>query len=263
MRERFPKNTIQIILAFLLILSIYIGIILFSGVLDKFVNDSELAFLISSALGSFLIIFIFCFINKTLSNFSFVLSFDNINKHNVTYIILFFAFLQIGICFPLYFSDIIPSFGIPMLDGLKATPSIYVILTTIILVPIFEEIIFRGIILKNLLRNKSFGYSIIASSMLFSLVHTNPAILLSAFILGLLLAWIYSKTNNLLLSIIGHAVYNLTASILTYIFIDNLREFSFKIYGKLTIPIIAISLILLLVLFLKRSRLLKINLVNK
>lgn len=90
------------------------------------------------------------------------------------------------------------------------------IISTVIMAPVVEELLFRGAIEGHLLRIwKKPAYAIIVSSLLFGLVHGNLVQAPFAFLLGLALGWIYYHTGSLLPSILMHFINNLTAT-LTY-----------------------------------------------
>lgn len=79
----------------------------------------------------------------------------------------------------------------------------------VVIAPIIEELIFRGIILNGLRRNYSAFTAVVVSALLFSLFHLNPWQMPATFVLGLLLGWILIRTRNILLAITGHAMNNL------------------------------------------------------
>lgn len=78
-----------------------------------------------------------------------------------------------------------------------------------VVAPIVEELIFRGLILQGLRRNYNAFVAVFMSALLFSLYHLNPWQMPATFILGLLLGAIMIRTNNILLSILGHSINNL------------------------------------------------------
>jgi membrane protease YdiL (CAAX protease family) len=51
---------------------------------------------------------------------------------------------------------------------------------------------------------------------LFALIHHNPPIFLSLFVLALVLTWLYEKTDNLLAPITAHALFNAANLILLH-----------------------------------------------
>ena len=85
----------------------------------------------------------------------------------------------------------------------------------VIMAPIFEEIIFRGIIQKGLINNGIKPVKAIwISAILFGLVHGNPWQFVGAVLLGYVLGIVYEKTKSLLLPILLHAFNNLTSTLL-------------------------------------------------
>lgn len=82
-------------------------------------------------------------------------------------------------------------------------------LKVLLIAPFFEELIYRGILLALLLYHLSPKWSILLSSILFSILHMNPTQFFLAFILGLFCGWYYTKTRNLLSCIIIHSISNL------------------------------------------------------
>jgi len=83
------------------------------------------------------------------------------------------------------------------------------LITLIILAPILEEIICRGIILKGLLNKYSPIIAILVSSLIFGIMHLNPWQFIGAFGIGIINGWIYWKTKNIVLPIIIHFTNNL------------------------------------------------------
>lgn len=76
----------------------------------------------------------------------------------------------------------------------------------IILTPIIEEFIYRGILFSEINNNTSFPLAIIASSIIWGLMHTSQFI--GVFIFGILLAFLYERTKSLLSCIIVHSIVN-------------------------------------------------------
>jgi len=81
-------------------------------------------------------------------------------------------------------------------------------IATIILAPIAEETLFRGVLYPAI---KQYGFpraALWGTSALFALIHFNVAIFLPLLLLALLLVWLYEKTDNLLAPIAAHATFN-------------------------------------------------------
>lgn len=85
----------------------------------------------------------------------------------------------------------------------------------VIMAPIFEEIVFRGIIMKGML-NKGVKpmKAIWISALVFGLVHGNPWQFVGAVLLGFVLGLVYYKTKSLLLPILLHAFNNLVSTVM-------------------------------------------------
>lgn len=98
--------------------------------------------------------------------------------------------------------------------GTSTTKLVVTVLYTCLIAPITEELIFRGIILKNMSRvSQRFG--IFTSALLFALAHENVPQGVLALILGILLGYITIKHNSLVPAIIVHFVVNVTSTIFT------------------------------------------------
>jgi len=84
-----------------------------------------------------------------------------------------------------------------------------------LLAPLVEELVFRGAILRALLqwqRNPWAG--IVISALMFSLVHMNPAQMPHAFLIGILLGWMYWRTGSIVPGVVYHWVNNSIAYLL-------------------------------------------------
>ena len=89
-----------------------------------------------------------------------------------------------------------------------------------LLAPFAEEIVFRGAILKVLLEKLSPWTAIVLSALLFALIHLNPAQMPHAFLVGLLLGWMYKRTGSILPGIAYHWTNNSMAYVIYALFPD-------------------------------------------
>ncbi|MBI3949284.1 MAG: CPBP family intramembrane metalloprotease [Acidobacteria bacterium] len=90
------------------------------------------------------------------------------------------------------------------------------VLGVAILAPLAEEIFFRGYVFGTLLQySKAPAYFI--SAAMFAVVHLEPAVMLPLFAVGLVLAYGYYRTGNLMVSVIAHAANNLVGVVLMYV----------------------------------------------
>lgn len=93
----------------------------------------------------------------------------------------------------------------------------WLLISAVLLAPLFEESIFRGY-LGGVLR-KSYGglAAWIISAVVFGVVHAIPSVILTATLSGLVLGYYYFRTRSLWMVIALHALNNLTACFLRMI----------------------------------------------
>jgi len=91
------------------------------------------------------------------------------------------------------------------------TPRIILLAAGVILAPVFEEILFRGFVYRNLKELMGPGLAIVASGFIFGLVHVDVEHLFVLSVLGACLAWIYEVSGSLLVCVIVHGAWNLSA----------------------------------------------------
>lgn len=80
--------------------------------------------------------------------------------------------------------------------------------SVVLIAPIAEEMLFRGILYPTL---KQLGHPRIGlwgTSLLFALLHNNGPSFFPFVCLALLLVWLYEKTDNLLACIVAHSFFN-------------------------------------------------------
>lgn len=90
-----------------------------------------------------------------------------------------------------------------------------------LLAPLAEEVVFRGAVLRALLRwNRGPWVAIVISALLFSAAHLNPAQLPHTFLVGLLLGWLYYRTDSIIPGMVYHWVNNSIAYVLYNLYPD-------------------------------------------
>ena len=98
-----------------------------------------------------------------------------------------------------------------------------------LLAPLSEEIVLRGAVLRSLLskplfanRSERFNIwtAISISALFFALIHFNPAQMPHAFVIGLLLGWMYWRTGSILPGVAYHWANNSIAYIIYNIYPD-------------------------------------------
>lgn len=87
--------------------------------------------------------------------------------------------------------------------------------------PLTEELVFRGAILRALLQWKPNPWvGIVISAFLFALIHMNPAQMPHAIMVGLLLGWMYYRTDSIIPGVVYHWVNNTVAYVLYNLYPD-------------------------------------------
>lgn len=90
-----------------------------------------------------------------------------------------------------------------------------------LLAPLAEELVFRGAILRALLRwNSKSWLAIIISAIFFSAAHMNPAQIPHTLLVGILLGWLYYRTNSIVPGVVYHWVNNTVAYVLYNLYPD-------------------------------------------
>lgn len=81
------------------------------------------------------------------------------------------------------------------------------VISSVILAPVFEEIFYRGIIMRSLSR-VSKRFAIFASAVIFGLVHGNLYQFILGFCVGIVFAYADMKMNSVIPSILAHIAVN-------------------------------------------------------
>ena len=81
--------------------------------------------------------------------------------------------------------------------------------------PISEELLFRGFVLRGLLRNIGPGPAVVATALVFAALHLEPGAMIPIFFTGVALGWLFVRTGSLWPCIAAHAAQNTLALLAT------------------------------------------------
>lgn len=109
-----------------------------------------------------------------------------------------------------------------IVDLIKTTPLLIVV--TSIIGPILEEIIFRKIIFRVIYKRTNFIIGALISSIIFAIVHGEPEHLLLYASMGFTFAFLYVKTNRIIVPIFAHIMMNTIVVIIQTLFSDEIEE---------------------------------------
>ena len=135
-----------------------------------------------------------------------------------------------------------------LLEQMTGGPFWSSFLLTAIFAPICEEWLCRGMVLRGLLTKMKPGWAIVISALFFAVIHMNPWQALNAFIIGVVMGYVYYKTGSLWLTMLIHFVNNGFAVICTHI--PSLSEYDFwiEMMGRPTYVVVYIAGLAALVL---------------
>ena len=102
-------------------------------------------------------------------------------------------------------------------DDLSPASMFMMVLLIGLIIPIAEELFFRGVLYAWLRQRFGLLVGLLASSAVFGIVHGNLIVASTAFVLGILLALVYEYSGSLWSSILMHAINNGVQLIFLYI----------------------------------------------
>ena len=94
-------------------------------------------------------------------------------------------------------------------DFIDSTSIVFILLIFVIVAPIMEELLYRGVILSGFQKRYHIWPAIILVSVLFGLSHLNIPQFFTTTIIGIFLAWLVYHTNSLRASMACHVFNNL------------------------------------------------------
>lgn len=101
--------------------------------------------------------------------------------------------------------------AVEMFSSVKSTGlKIYLGFFAVILAPLAEEFLFRGVLFSTIHKVGWPKTAWIVPSVLFALIHQSAPIFLPLVVFAFALTWLYQKTGGLLAPMLAHALFNLT-----------------------------------------------------
>ena len=84
-----------------------------------------------------------------------------------------------------------------------------VIFFLVVVAPITEELMFRGLFLHRLAEGHSRPHAILGSALCFGVFHILPWQAIGAVLIGVYLGWLLTRTGSIFMPIAAHAFFNL------------------------------------------------------
>lgn len=97
----------------------------------------------------------------------------------------------------------------------------WTILSTVVAAPLLEEVLFRGLVFESCRERFGSAAAVFVSALLFGVIHVVPVQVVNAFVVGLILGYVYLRTHSLLSVIILHAINNALAYVSMAFFGDG------------------------------------------
>lgn len=147
--------------------------------------------------------------------------FSKISPKSLLIIVLVNVFFSYGMLYFSHFLLTVPGFKETIFAPLFSLAGIAGVFSTVIISPISEELLFRGIFFNRVKILVPTSFAILISSILFGALHSYGSVI-SAFVFGVCMCIIYLKTQNILTCIFAHFLNNLIAEFLVHIDTGNL-----------------------------------------
>lgn len=110
---------------------------------------------------------------------------------------------------------------LPSIENAGVGRGFWACVTAVVLAPVFEEILCRGLVLETVRRRWGDAVAVLISALFFGLVHVEPSTALAGFVIGGIFGTIYIRTHSLFSTIILHSINNAFAFALICFGLDD------------------------------------------
>ncbi len=93
---------------------------------------------------------------------------------------------------------------------------VWALLASVVLAPLFEEYLCRGVVMESLKGRYGVIMAWLSSSIFFAVIHVHPVMVINALVLGMLLGYIYLRSESLLGNFVLHAFNNMLALLMMW-----------------------------------------------
>jgi len=201
-----------------------ISVILLSIIVSFFIpiKESITLQMLSFCLFGLLVSILIIWINYKKEKLSFGLSYKNLRYviwtpliYLITIILLLFVSLLNQYLLSNFFNvEIKPQDILEKFKELENSIEIIIfVFGSTIIAPIYEELLFRGILFPKLLQKTNLIWAIVLSSLVFAILHFHLSALLPLFVLSIILSFTYLYTSTIWACISLHALFNLISII--------------------------------------------------
>jgi membrane protease YdiL (CAAX protease family) len=90
-----------------------------------------------------------------------------------------------------------------------------------LIIPICEELVFRGFLFREIKRIVNWKYAIVIQAALFGIIHFNPIQSSYTFVIALFFGYAYQKTGKIAIPILMHILFNIMGTSLGFLSDEN------------------------------------------
>ena len=112
------------------------------------------------------------------------------------------------------------------------------IFSVVIIAPLFEEFLFRGLVMTELKKIMRPWAAITLQAIIFGAVHGVLFQSIFAFVIGIALGIVYHRTENIKVTTLCHLVFNMSAVLVQ----ENMTEIEMTVYSVIGILLVSLSL---------------------
>lgn len=95
-----------------------------------------------------------------------------------------------------------------IMEALYSAPLVIQVVSLVVLTPVCEELVFRGLIFQRLRKKTTFMHAALNSAIVFGLMHMNLVQMLYGSLLGMVFAYVYEKYGSVKAPIAAHIAAN-------------------------------------------------------
>ena len=120
------------------------------------------------------------------------------------------------------------------------------VIAIMIIAPIVEEVIFRGLILSRLRKAVPIVWAVTISSLLFGISHGQIIWIIYTFILGIILSIVVVKTKSLIAGILLHILFNIFGTVIPTV-CDGVTSMVVSAIGAVIAVVITVMLLIVII----------------
>lgn len=186
-------------------------------------NDSAWLQLALTGLSSAALIgVLWLFLHQRKSNFK-ELGFRPLVPRDIAWVILGLVVYYVVLVFALSLANLIPNFNLEQTQTIGYQSAngwqlSLAFLGLVILPPLAEETLFRGFLYRGLANHWPKIWAALIASLLFAIVHFQWNVGIDVFVLSMVMIMLYEKTKNLWVCVALHALKNLIAFLILFVF---------------------------------------------